>query len=322
MLRPICKITFTKSSGQTYIFDYCNDIEIKSSVKDLTSKAKITLPRKFSFRGKVISGNGDSIFNRGDQVKIELGYYPDLKTVFEGYVSIINSALPIVLECEDKMFLLKQTKVKYTTKETKLADLLSNILPKGVQYKALDVNIGSFRISNASVFDVLDRIKAKDKLTSYFRRDGLLSVGFPYDSTYTTTKSFHFEKTIIDDSDLKFQKEEDVIIQVRAVSIQKDNSRLEYTAGDSSGSTVMQYTYNSTFDSLKKFAEERLRTLKYTGYTGMFETFGEPIIYPGDVAKLESDKLPERNGSYSVDSVVRRFGMGGYRQFIEPGPKV
>jgi hypothetical protein len=322
MLRPICKITFTKESGQQYIFDYCNDIEIRSSAKDLTSKAKITLPRKFSFRGKVISGNGESIFNRGDQVKIQLGYYPDLKQVYEGYVTTISSALPIVLECEDKMFLLKKTKVKYTSKEAKLADLLKNILPASIQYKALDVNVGSFRISNKSVCDVLDKLRQSYGFSSYFRKDGLLSVGFPYDSTFTSTQSFHFEKTIIDDSDLKFQKEEDVIIQIRAISIQRDNSKIEYTAGDLSGSVITKHTTNSDLASLKKFAESKLKEVKYTGYTGMFETFGEPIIYPGDVAKLDSNKLPERNGSYSVDGVIRRFGMGGYRQFIQPGPKV
>lgn len=321
MLRPICKITFTKEGGQQYIFDYAHDIMITHSNKDLSDTAKITLPRKFSFKGKVLTGNGDSIFNRGDKVKIELGYYPNLTTLFEGYIAMVNSSLPIVIECEDEMFKLKQKKVKYSGNTIKLDTLLKNILPEGTSYKAIDVGIGSYRISNSSVYKVLDELRKDFGFSSYFR-NGQLSVGLKYDASNTNIVSFGFEKSIIDDSDLKFQKEEDVLIQVKVIGIKKDNTRLEYTAGDSTGSVVTLHTSAVSETDLKKFADSKMSNIKYTGYTGMFETFGEPVVYHGDAVKLESNKLPERNGTYSVDEVVRRWGVGGYRQFIKPGPKV
>ncbi|MEO6901545.1 MAG: hypothetical protein ABI241_00495 [Bacteroidia bacterium] len=322
MIRPICKITFTKENGKEYIFDYCNDIEITSGVKELSTKAKITLPRKFSFQGNVISGNGDSIFNRGDKVKIELGYYPNIQTMFEGYITTVNISIPIVIECEDKMFLLKKKRINYTSREIKLEELLKNILPEEIKYKALDVNIGTYRITNVSAYDVLDDLRDKLNFASYFRKDGVLSVGLPYDASYTSTQSYYFEKTIIDDSDLKFQKVDDLQIKVKVISINRDNSRLEYDAGDANGSMRTIYRFNVTKSDLKKIADEYLNNRKYTGYTGTFETFGEPVIYPGDVCKLQSEKFPERNGSYLVDSVVRRWGIGGYRQFIKPSAKI
>lgn len=329
MLRPICNIVFTKENGQTYTFDYCTDIEIKTSCKDFTDTAKITLPRKFSFKGKALSIGRDSIFNRGDKVVIKLGYFPDLKTVFEGFVSAVNASLPIVLECEDKMFELKNTNVTYpkksegktAIKNLTLKQLLSSILPSTIQFTALDTGIEGLRFSNISVCKILDYLKIKRGFYSYFR-NGVLNVGFPYDASFSNTINLKFEKDIIDDSDLNYKKKEDMLMQVVAISIQDDNTKKEYKTADVGGEVRTYHTSNVTDSDLKKFAELKLNDVRYTGYTGLFETFGEPMINHGDIVNLESVKLSERNGNYSVKGVVRRFGMGGYRQFVELGEKV
>lgn len=319
MLRPICYITFTKDDGSKYEFDFCHSIEIKSSYENFTDTAKIVLPRKLSFDGKELFSGADAIFKRGDEVKIELGYFPELKTVFEGYISFVNGSLPVEIECEDKMFLLKQVTIaKYSAESTSLKDLLTEILPSDIDFECLDVQLGSFRISNATVSRMLDTLKGDYGFYSYFV-DGVLHVGLPSDASDTVTEEFMFEKTIIDADGLKYQRSEDISIKVVAISMQSDNSKKEVTVGDPEGSQRTFYTYNSTEAALREFANLKLEEVKYTGYSGTFETFGEPMVRHGDVAKLTSTKLPERNGNYEVVSVNRSFGLYGYRQEIQLG---
>lgn len=319
MLRPICYITFTKDDGSKYEFDFCHSIETRSSYENFTDTAKIVLPRKLSFDGKELFSGANAIFKRGDEVKIEMGYFPELKTVFEGYISFVNGSLPVEIECEDKMFLLKQVTIaKYSTESTSLKDLLTEILPSDIEFECLDVQLGSFRISNATVSRILDTLKGDYGFYSYFV-DGVLHVGLPSDASDTVTEEFMFEKTIIDADGLKYQRSEDISIRVVAISMQSDNSKKEVSVGDVEGSQRTFYTYNSTEAALKEFANLKLEEVKYTGYSGTFETFGEPLVKHGDVAKLTSIKLPERNGNYEVVSVNRSFGIYGYRQEIQLG---
>jgi hypothetical protein len=339
MLRPIVKITFTKEDGSTYIFDFVNSVEIKSSYENFTDTAKIILPRKLSFQGKNLFTGSTAIFRRSDEVKIELGYFPNLEVIFEGYISNVNASLPVEIECEDKMFILKNTKCTYPKKvgyitlgkkgkplkkpkvvseAITLDDLLGNILPDDIEYKCLDVNIGSFRASNASVVQILDALKKDYGFYSYFV-NGILHVGLASDASDTITEEFYFEKTIINPDELKYQIKDELFVKVVAISMQSDNSKKEITVGDEDGSQRTYYTYNATDAALKEFADLKLNEVKYTGYSGTFETFGEPKVRHGDIAKLTSAKLPERDGNYDIVSVVTKLDMGGFRQEIELG---
>jgi hypothetical protein len=316
MLRPICKITFTKDDGSFYEFDFVNSVEIKTSYEIFTDTAKITLPRKLSFQGKSLFTGSGAIFKRGDQIKIELGYYPNLTTCFDGYVTFVGSSLPVEIECEDKMFLLKQTTIKkYSVESISLSDLLKAILPSGIDYNCLDVQLGSFRISNATVSKILETLKSDYGFYAYFV-DGILHVGLPSDSSDTVTEEFAFEKVIINPDDLKYQLKDEMFIKIVAISMQSDNSKKQVEVGDTDGSQRTFYTYNSSDPALLDFANLRLSKIKYSGYNGSFLTFGEPFVRHGDIAKLTSTKLPERDGNYIISSVTRTFGMDGYRQEI------
>jgi hypothetical protein len=319
MLRPICKITFTKEDGSTYVFDFVNSVEVKSSYEVFTDTAKIVLPRKLSFDGKELFTGANAIFKRGDEVKIELGYFPNLEVIFEGYVSNVGGSLPVEIECEDKMFILKRTTVaKYSNASVSLSDLLKDILPSNIEYNCLDVQLGSFRISNATVSKILEVLKTDYGFYSYFV-NGVLHVGLPSDASDTITEEFLFEKTIINPDELKYQLKEELFIKVVAISMQSDNSKKEVTVGDSDGSQRTYYTYNATDSALLEFANLKLNEVKYTGYSGSFETFGEPKVRHGDIAKLSSTKLPERDGNYEIVGVTTRLDMSGFRQEIELG---
>lgn len=324
MLRLQSKITFTsKTDGTEIVFDFVNEVEIETSYENLTDTAKITIPRKLNFDGKPIAVGVDSIFKRGDSVKIELGYFPDLRTVFEGYISKVNPKTPIVLECEDKMFILKTTIIsKYSKTSVTLKNLLTDIIGDVVEFRTLlDVELGSFKVSNASVAKVLDTLKSDYGFYSYFV-NGVLNVGLASDASDTQTIEYKFEENIIDDSSLEYQRSEDMRLKVKAVSINSsDNSKIEVEVGDDDGALKTFYTQNATLEGLRQFANLKLTEWKYEGFSGSFTTFGEPYIRHGDTAKLISDKFPEKNGLYEVVSVKRIFGMDGYKQDIELGIK-
>ena len=132
-----CRITITQSPttaypdrGNTYVIDSVNEVQIKSSWKDLTSTAHVVLPKNVAVQN--LDGSQFNLIDkptyipvvgttpvllRGDQIKIELGYryqnsnniwVEQYNTEFKGWVAKINPKTPLEIECEDNMYLLKQ----------------------------------------------------------------------------------------------------------------------------------------------------------------------------------------------------------------------
>jgi hypothetical protein len=71
-----------------------------------------------------------------------------------------------------------------------------------------------------------------------------------------------------------------------------------------------------TTNDLIRLGGQELLKHYYTGFIGDFETFGEPLTFPGFIIRIEDDEFPERNGNYRVKAVERSFGLNGYRQRI------
>ena len=122
MFLPQRKITFTRiPQGDVLEYNYVCDLSIEKSSQNLTNTAKIVIPRKLTYEsGKPLSPSNqslqdnisypasnttdktkyvvgaDAIFKRGDAVKIQLGFYPNLVTRFVGYIST-NISFSILL---------------------------------------------------------------------------------------------------------------------------------------------------------------------------------------------------------------------------------
>ncbi len=340
MLIPRCKITFTKENGDSYTLDFVTEIEIEESFLCLTNTFKLSFPRAINFEGQNLFSGTDPVFQRGDQVSVELGYFPQSRVVFTGWVASISAKIPVEIMCEDDMFLLKNSIVSYPdaaninrvytskkngkrSKRSKLISpqitlkqLLDNILPDDIEYEALDINLGMFRATKVSVAKILETLCDKYGLYSTFK-DRILTVGFQSNASSTNIVPFQFEYNIIDDSNLEYQRQEDMSIKVVVISIDLNDVKTEIEVGDSDGAQRTYHMYNATAAAMREFANARLTEVKFTGYVGSFTTFGEPYVRPGDVAKLTSTKLPERDGNYIIASVKRNFGINGYRQEIE-----
>ena len=113
MLRPVAYVTITKSDGSQTVFNWINYIEISKSYEHLTGTAKVILPKRITDTGLELFSGALPIFERGDNVLIEGGYFPNRYTLFEGFVSKVSARIPVEIDCEDYMYLFKQFKFTY-----------------------------------------------------------------------------------------------------------------------------------------------------------------------------------------------------------------
>lgn len=325
-------ITATK----TIVFPFVNDIEITSTWKNLTDMGTVIIPRKLNFEGQDIVAGVNPLISVGDKINISVGYRSDSNTtrtrnnILTGYISAINPKLPIEIKVQDQMYLLKNNTITKSYSTTTLTQLLKDILPAGIEYENIDVQIGQLRITRASTAQVLAELQKDYGLESWFR-NGKLYVGLAYVPNIRVDANFTFTKNIISDS-LEYRVVEDIDISVKAISLLPNNTRLTYETGgvDLSGkklpttdsSTRTIYAYNLNQADLEDFAEREIKKMKYTGFHGSFVAFGEPFVRHGDGAVLVDPVLPERNGTYLIKTVKYKFGVDGYRQEIELANKI
>src|SRR6478609_6474737 len=176
MLRLSSDITIGRAS-----FDFVNYVEVVSSRENLTDTAKIVLPN--NIRPKVdgevsyeITAGDQSIWKRGDEVLINLGYDDNNAQIFKGRITGISPKKPLEFMCEDEMYTLKQQGVKYSTQSANLKSLMAAIVPAGISVVTEDITLGKFVVTNASVAEVLDYLRKKFGLSSYFLPTGELYV--------------------------------------------------------------------------------------------------------------------------------------------------
>ena len=300
-----------------YRFRYVQEVEIESTWELLTDGGSITIPRKLSFRGKSIA-QGASLFKKGDPVKIQMGYDEVYDTVFTGYLSGIKPKLNLEFKIQDAMWLLKQKAVTQSYKKVTLSQLLTDISP--IPFEAVDVNLGQFRISKATVAQVLEELRKAYGLYSWVR-DGTLFAGLAYRAVGRQSVVFRFEHNIIED-ELEYLRGDDVGIKVKAISMLPDNKKIEIEVGDTEGDQRTLHFYNLSEKELKATAEREIERLKYEGYRGSFLSFGQPHVRHGDIAIIQDNKFPDKAGSYLIKKVTYSIGVNGYRQQIYLDKKV
>lgn len=314
-----------------YSFDFLTEVEIKTSLDELTTTGTLTIPKKLSYKrnGELVTNiveGPDPLFRRGSLVTLYAGYDDYNLEVFQGYVSDIKPKLPLEFSLQDKMFKLKQTTItNYSKKDLTLRQLLTDILPPGYEdFQALDVQLGWFRIKRSNVAAVLEHLRSHYGITSNFR-DGVLYSGLRYittDPLQLEAKEFEFERNIIDDSDLVYRREDDVLIKLKAISINDQNEKIEVEVGDPDGDQRTMYFYGLSQSDLTTIANESLSKLKYEGFFGSFTTFLQPQVKVADAVKMINGKLPEKNGIYLVKEVVTTYGVNGGRQRITLDRKI
>lgn len=320
----------TRSQIDNFSFDFITDVEINSSLDSLTDTAKLTIPKKVTYKraGQTITNvveGSNPLFKRGSAVQLFAGYDQTINQVFKGYISDITPKLPLVFSVQDEMYKMKQVTVSnYVKSGLTLNQLLTDILPVGTPFQALDVTLGWFRIKRSNVAAVLDHLRTHYGLTCNFR-NGTLYAGLRYittDPLLLTTQEFEFEKNIINDDNLIYRRSDDVSIKLKAISINDKNQKIEEEVGDPQGDQRTMYFYGADRATLKKLADENLSKMKYEGFYGSFETLLLPQTKTGDAVRMINGKLPEKNGVYLVKEVVTRYGTEGGIQTIHLDRKI
>ena len=193
MLQCQCNISITsKGTNRKVNFNFVHSIEIESSYENLTDTCKITLPRKLTFEGKNLFEGNNPIFKRGDNIEVQIGYVPNITTVFVGYIKNVGTNVPTVLECEDEMYLLKQWTINYPKKidlitKSKKGKLLKHpkevpftvsldelldycLTDHDIEYDVIDdIDLGQRRFVNLTPAAMLDVLKSEYGLYSYFK---------------------------------------------------------------------------------------------------------------------------------------------------------
>jgi hypothetical protein len=257
MYRVVTKTTFVQTPNadfptrnRTLIYNFITEYDAEDTWMELTNDCKLTLPKNVYVRdstGKLVNLAGTNVniggfssnaplFMRGDKVTLEAGYrYYDqqgnekLRTavLFSGYIRTVGSRKPIVLDCEDNMYALKQivapnkTYSAGTSLETILKELLTGT---GFTVNTLtSTTLGEFSTHNETVAEVLGRLQKDYHFYSYFRGTELRCGSVIYieqDAIDSGKKVFKFQQNIISD-DLTYNRTEDIELSAVAYSINK-----------------------------------------------------------------------------------------------------
>jgi len=302
---------------------FCESLRTQLSWRELTSTATVALPRRLILRGQDVY----DYLKVGETIEIAVGYLPRLTVVFRGYIARVKPGTPIVLECEDKMWRLKQTRHKAAWASLDINTLMDFLTAgTGITYQTPgQIALGDFRISDASAADVFLKLRETYGLYVYFDVDGVLQVGRPY-SRLTGTNPVRFsmeapDANVVNFGNLEWTDAADVKVLIKAYSLSTTGGRkVEVEVGTAGGEVhTLPYAPNLTEAQLREAATSELKMRVRSGYKGHFTAFLIPVVQPSNVVDLRSGAYPERSGSYHVDAVTTVVSPNGGRQEITLG---
>lgn len=306
-------------------------LDIEHSWKQMSGTAKITLPKNIQVRGKDLGEvNIEEVIKSGQAVLIGCGYDEQYTTEFVGYVSRApKPSVPLEIECEDSMYVLKrrQVKAKTFTAGSKLSDLIAYINEGyGLKFATdvLDTELGdNYVVQNGSASKVLKDVEDIFGLKSFFRNvtdsngtvTPTLVVGKPYSSASvidlpTKVYVLNGPRGNVKGNNLEYQRGEDKRILVKAICKVSDGKDLKVEVGDSDGDIRTLHYYGVSATQLKQFAEADLARFKTDGYTGSVTGFAVPFVQHGQVVQVVDELYEKRKAEFYVDKVNLRFATG------------
>ena len=193
-----------------------------------------------------------------------------------------------------------------------------------------EVKLKPFRIANASAAKVLQKLKSDYGLAIYFRGKSLY-VGLPYSENVSDAFPQIDDSGVIYDlqrnvmaTELEYRQVEDVKVKLKAISILKDNKKLEVTVGSNEGELRTWISPEPISDqaTLQKIAEQKINLYRYSGYKGGIKTLGLPFVVHSAKCKIKDATYPERAGLYFVDEVKTTVTKnGGFKRMVKIGRK-
>lgn len=312
------RITFPDTGKRKELVTYLiSSVHIESSWKMLTATAEIVLPRNMRYYdGKLLT----EILCAGDPIKVELGYDENFVTEFEGYILSVSRGIPITIQCEDEMYLLKRKTVSYSRKSVTLGKLLADVA-KGyeVETSFASMELGAVRYSQKRVSEILYDLQ-KMGLFTYFMGRKLCCEDIYSNKVKLPEVRIEMQKNAVS-QDLK---ETDGEYQVVAIAMLGYGKKLEAKVGVEGAETItINYSdkeQKMTMKVLKGLAQRFYERLKKQRYKGGVELFGVPVVTHGTVIDLCNEDIPEMNGKYFIEKVTKDFSDNAtYRQKLDLG---
>jgi phage protein D len=295
---------------------HVHEVKVESSWQNLADTATIKLAS--------LQGLTEKNVKPGMEVSIRMGYVGVSDTLeFEGFVKRVHPKVPVEIECEDSLYLLRKINLSKSFKDTTLKEVVNFIIKDtaiSLHGQLPDVQLDKFRLPNINGAEALQKLKEEYGFVAYFRGKalyvGLAYTDKPGEVKYDTTRN-------VAEMKLERRYAEDTRIKVLVKSIQKDNSVIEVEEGDADGEqrTIMRYNIKDKA-TLKQIAKDELKLFKRDGYEGSFTGWLVPFAAHGMTAHLDDPDYPERGGSYLINKVTTTFGTSGGRRIIEPGIEV
>lgn len=308
------KIVFPANDGrEAFEVRRFSECRIESSWKSLTDTAEIIIPRKVKDFDRL---NVSEWFREGDPVEIWLGYDGNLELEFQGYIKKVPAGIPVVISCEDEMYLLKRLTVSVSKEDCTLPQLLREIAP-GYTIVCDEVKLGAVRYSKVSPSQILEDLQ-KQGLYCWFEGKEL--------------HAFNVSKSDIDPVDIQLERTAAESLKQREIEktlvimslIRKKGTKLRVEVGDQpAGKRITREIsgIDISESELKAEAQKLYDLAKLPGLDGDLTLWGVPRVQHGCRVNLTSALYPEKNGSYYLDAVTKSFSQQGYRQVCKLGRK-
>lgn len=309
-----------------YTFSSVNEVEVTKSVEELVDTAIIKLPTKFKIRSTGELKYIEEVIKPGDKVEITLAYEGKFeKMEFAGYVSKVSPKIPMEIQCEDAMWLLRRKNINKAFGKTTLKEVLNEVVAgTGVQLseKVPQMQIDKFIIQNANGAQVLQKLKEDFAISAYLDDEGKLYAGLEQMNNIGQIAIYDLNYNLVS-NDLEFKTEDEKKLKVRYTYIDKANKKKQVEVGDQDGELR---TFNTSVISdeaqLRKMAEAELKKNKYSGFEGSVKSFLIPFATRGMVAEIRDKEHENRQGKYFIKKVVTSFGTSGARRTVTIGNKL
>lgn len=309
------------------VLDSVSDVEIKQSINTLSDVATLIIPRHTEeLQGKILK----DYINVGDSIEIQLGYNGENYPEFKGYVTNVGASVPVVISCEDEMYMLRSMRLSGKQYESTSLKSILNENIKGYDLVIdYDFTFGKLTVQKGvSAYDLLMHLKKEYGIDSYFK-DKSLHTGWQSDVATKYKNNPNFRKTTINvdeypelNNGLKYVSIEGRKCRIKATSHLPNGTKYHEELGDADGPLRSLSFYNIPKDQLKDVAAKELNKMKFSGYEGSITRLGWPRVSAGESVELVSDDNPDKNGSYLVAGLTKRFNEGGYRRIMELGLKI
>lgn len=302
-------------SALRWRLDQLTEAEVVRSVDNLTATARISLPKQIRWNGAATLP-----LRHGDAVRLWLGYDGRMELAFSGYIRRIGLKTPVVLECEDDMYQLKQQPAQRLAYTNASIEQLLRDQSIGYPLRVMgEQRLGAYRVQADTVASMLGQL-GQQGIRAFFvptATGSELCCGVLFDRDGVAKHSFATGRNIIDDRDLKQQRADDMRICVHAIGLMPDNKRIHVQVGDADGERRTLHTYNKTEAELRAWAEQEVARLKRDGLCGRFTTFGGSLVGLLDMVSISIDG--HSMGTHQVQANTIKYGTAGFRQEITIG---